>query len=253
MSSNYKEDTSYKYRYNQKELLKKVLTGSLDEDLHISKVVLLTQPTTNDWKLNPIFKGKCFSGNHKLYVGLEYAAKNSQYMTQNTFYNMFSNIENVTHLCFDIKISQLSGTNSMPLTEFCRYAKVLEYVEIRGDNNILLGGFHCAFMDAPTLKTIVLRSYKILTGSNYFINNSNVDVIVFDSPSVANLTDIRGMNGPIFGQGGTGGTIYIPKSLYDHLGDGSEYDYKSATNWSTIDSYGTITWAQIEGSEYELI
>lgn len=46
-------------------------------------------------------------------------------------------------------------------------------------------------------------------------------------------------------------TIYIPKSLYDHLGDGSSLDYKSATNWSTADGYGTITWACIEGSQYE--
>lgn len=46
-------------------------------------------------------------------------------------------------------------------------------------------------------------------------------------------------------------TIYIPKSLYDHLGDGSSLDYKSATNWSTADGYGVITWAAIEGSQYE--
>lgn len=46
-------------------------------------------------------------------------------------------------------------------------------------------------------------------------------------------------------------TIYIPKSLYDHLGDGSSLDYKAATNWSTADGYGVITWAAIEGSQYE--
>ena len=43
-------------------------------------------------------------------------------------------------------------------------------------------------------------------------------------------------------------TVYIPKVLYDHLDDGTEYDYKAATNWS---SKTTITWAQIEGSQYE--
>lgn len=50
----------------------------------------------------------------------------------------------------------------------------------------------------------------------------------------------------------TGGTIYIPKVLYDHLGDGTSLDYKAATNWSTVDGYGAITWAKIEGSAYEL-
>lgn len=54
-----------------------------------------------------------------------------------------------------------------------------------------------------------------------------------------------------FKSGGAGGTIYINKYLYDHLGDGTSLDYKAATIWSTIDGYGTITWAQIEGSTYE--
>ena len=54
-----------------------------------------------------------------------------------------------------------------------------------------------------------------------------------------------------FKSGGTGGIIYIPQALYEHLGDGSALDYKSATNWSAYDGYGTITWAQLEGSIYE--
>lgn len=44
-------------------------------------------------------------------------------------------------------------------------------------------------------------------------------------------------------------TVYIPKALYDHLGDGGSLDYKVATNWSAKAS--TVTWAQIEGSIYE--
>lgn len=60
-----------------------------------------------------------------------------------------------------------------------------------------------------------------------------------------------GLQGTPFANGGSGGTIYIPKVLYDHLGDGSTLDYKAATNWSTYDGYGTITWVQIEGSYYE--
>lgn len=59
------------------------------------------------------------------------------------------------------------------------------------------------------------------------------------------------MNGTPMKQGGAGCTIYIPKALYDHLGDGTALDYKNATIWSTYDAYGTITWAQIEGSQYE--
>ncbi len=68
---------------------------------------------------------------------------------------------------------------------------------------------------------------------------------------IVSLTNINNFNGTKFASGGSGGTIYIPKALYDHLGDGTALDYKAATNWSTIDGYGTITWAQIEGSQYE--
>ena len=57
--------------------------------------------------------------------------------------------------------------------------------------------------------------------------------------------------GTPFKSGGAGGTIYIPTAMYNHLGDGTSLDYKAATNWSTIDGYGTITWAKLEGSIYE--
>lgn len=54
-----------------------------------------------------------------------------------------------------------------------------------------------------------------------------------------------------FASGGTGGTIYIPKVLYDHLGDGTENDYLANSVWARIYGYGTITFAAIEGSVYE--
>lgn len=54
-----------------------------------------------------------------------------------------------------------------------------------------------------------------------------------------------------FAQNGIGGEVYIPESLYDHLGDGSALDYKAESGWSVYDGYGTITWKQIEGSIYE--
>ena len=44
-------------------------------------------------------------------------------------------------------------------------------------------------------------------------------------------------------------TIYIPKALYDHLGDGTALDYRVATNWTTKAT--TVTFACIEGSQYE--
>lgn len=103
-----------------------------------------------------------------------------------------------------------------------------------GQNGVVDLGSSCAsiaagaFSGASKLKTLVLRRASVVTLASY---------LVFSYTPFAN--------------GGSGGTIYIPKSLYDHLGDGTADDYQAAANWSTVYGYGTITWAQIEGSIYE--
>ena len=122
----------------------------------------------------------------------------------------------------------------------------------------------------------VLPKLKIVNGSGNFSNNSHLTafdagpdlssfanqnvfqncsalnlLILRRSSSVCSLANVNSFSGTPFASGGSGGTIYIPKSLYDHLGDGTSLDYKAATNWSTINGYGTITWAKIEGSIYE--
>lgn len=87
---------------------------------------------------------------------------------------------------------------------------------------------------------------------NYLFDNAtNLKNLIFRYNGIVPLVNIAQSMPPSFVSNGTGGTIYIPKTLYDHLGDGTALDYKSASNWSTIDGYGTITWAQIEGSQYE--
>lgn len=87
--------------------------------------------------------------------------------------------------------------------------------------------------------------------ASQFSNCSALDTLILrKSSSLCSLAS-NALNATKFKNGGAGGTIYIPKALYDHLGDGTSLDYKSATNWSTYDGYGTITWAKIEGSAYE--
>lgn len=100
------------------------------------------------------------------------------------------------------------------------------------------------------LETVdVLGSSAI--GSKCFYLDSALEKIILRSTTLVSLTNIDAFSSTRFASGGAGGTIYIPKSLYDHLGDGTANDYKATTNWSTIDGYGTITWAKIEGSYYE--
>lgn len=88
-------------------------------------------------------------------------------------------------------------------------------------------------------------------GAFYGGNKPDFKTLILRKSTVASLGNISAFTNTPFASGGTGGTIYIPKALYDHLGDGGSLDYKAATNWSTVDGYGTITWAKIEGSIYE--
>lgn len=87
--------------------------------------------------------------------------------------------------------------------------------------------------------------------SGIFKNCASLGVIVLRGTTLTSLTYTDVFTGTPFAENGSGGVIYIPKALYDELGTGSSLDYKAATNWSTFDGYGTITWAKIEGSKYE--
>jgi len=88
-------------------------------------------------------------------------------------------------------------------------------------------------------------------GGNAFNGDSSLSTIVLRASSIQSIFNLSAFTGTPFASGGSGGTIYIPETLYDHLGDGTALDYKAATNWSTLDGYGTVTWAKIEGSQYE--
>ena len=79
--------------------------------------------------------------------------------------------------------------------------------------------------------------------SNNFLNCASLNKIILRNASIVTLSNINNFSGTPFASGGTGGTIYVPSSLIA--------SYQSATNWSTLDGYGTVTWEAIEGSQYE--
>lgn len=109
-----------------------------------------------------------------------------------------------------------------------------------------------AFNGCSALETVDIvntRNGGIVRTSS-FNNCTNLNKMILRSSSIVSLANINNFNGTPFASGGSGGTIYIPKVLYDQLGTGTN-DYQSATNWSSIYGYGTITWACIEGSQYE--
>lgn len=110
------------------------------------------------------------------------------------------------------------------------------------------------FKNNPNLKIVDVvkqTGSNSLGGASTFASCSSLTTIILRSNTVVSMVNVNDFTGTPFDNGGTGGTIYIPKSLYDHLGDGTANDYKAASGWSTVDGYGTITWAKIEGSTYE--
>ena len=96
-----------------------------------------------------------------------------------------------------------------------------------------------------------LSSSGLFISGMCFANDPALTTLILRHSAIISLQNIDAFISTPFASGGTGGTIYIPKSLYDHLGDGTSSDYKAASIWSTMDGYGTITWAKIEGSIYE--
>ena len=96
-----------------------------------------------------------------------------------------------------------------------------------------------------------LGSLTKIRNSSFVGANNLATIIMRKSSDIVALENVSAFNSSPFRSGGSGGTIYIPKVLFDELGTGSSLGYKVATNWSTVEGYGTITWAQLEGSPYE--
>lgn len=221
------DDISYKYRADEKSLLRKVLEGTLDEDVYIHSLT----PTK--------VIGRLFDGVDRLDIRVIGNLPNE-------FFD-YSPVESIV-----VRIDTSGNANLRSVLEHTGGTKRFEVIF---GNDVTSMNTHTAFTSNTTLETLIVRAKSpsfggSLTGTGPFAqSNSVLKTIVLDTPSVCALTGNLIVG--IYGQNGTGGTIYIPKALYDHLGDGSDFDYKAATNWSTYDSYGTITWAQIEGSEYE--
>ena len=222
------DDISYKYRADEKSLLRKVLEGTLDKSVYIHSYT----PTK--------VIGRLFDGVDHLDIRVTGNLPNN--------FLDYSPVESII-----LRVDKEGSVNLRSILTHTGGTKRFEI--IFGDNVTSIDTTHTAFTSNLALEILIIRAKNpsfsgVLSGTGPFAyNNTVLKTIVLDMDSVCALTG--NLVSSIYGQNGIGGTIYIPKTLYDHLGDGSALDYKSATNWSTYDSYGTITWAQIEGSEYE--
>lgn len=80
--------------------------------------------------------------------------------------------------------------------------------------------------------------------ANAFANCSSLKTLVLRrTANVSTLANVSAFLNTPLGTGGTGGTVYVPSALIS--------SYQTATNWKTLYNDGTVTFAAIEGSEYE--
>lgn len=81
--------------------------------------------------------------------------------------------------------------------------------------------------------------------ANAFANCEKLQTLVLrKTASVCTLANVSAfLNTPMRGYNDLTGTVYVPQALIE--------SYKTATNWSTLYNDGTVTFATIEGSEYE--
>ena len=126
--------------------------------------------------------------------------------------------------------------------EFPHCAESVGY-SFKGTGQYVMGG--CTNLELADL------GYINSLSANAFNGDTKLETIILRNASVVSLSNVNAFTNTPFKSGGSGGTIYIPKALYDHLGDGTSSDYQNASNWVTVHGYGTITWAKIEGSIYE--
>lgn len=94
------------------------------------------------------------------------------------------------------------------------------------------------------LETVDLGNTMSLA-ANAFANCYKLQTLVLRRTSVVTLANVSAfVSTPMRGYNSLTGTVYVPNSLIS--------SYKTANNWKTLYDNGTVTFAAIEGSEWEL-
>ena len=101
-----------------------------------------------------------------------------------------------------------------------------------------------SFNGCTSLTALDLGASTTSLGNNNGLKNcSSLTSIILRRSSVVALGNVNVFTGTKYASGGAGGDIYVPANLIN--------TYKAASNWSTVNGYGTITWKSIEDSYYE--
>lgn len=101
-------------------------------------------------------------------------------------------------------------------------------------------GAYNVFSGARQLTAIDIN-HKGSPSNNFFQNCESLTTLVLRrTDAITALGSTGAFNGTPFRSGGSGGTIYVPQALLS--------TYPTASNWSTINGYGTVIWKSIEST-----
>ncbi len=136
-------------------------------------------------------------------------------------------------------------TVNLPLLTTNTNGRVFNYMynleEISLPSTTSLGQYMFEYCTA--LKKVDLGTACSVLINSAFTQCKVLDTVILRSNSVVTLENVNVFGNTPFASGGTGGTVYVPQALIE--------EYQTATNWVTLYGAGTVTFAAIEGSEYE--
>ena len=102
-----------------------------------------------------------------------------------------------------------------------------------------------AFYSCSSIESIDIPSGISSIPDYSFANCRSLQTMILRRTSVCALSKVTALSStPMRGYGGLTGTVYVPSALIS--------TYQTATNWKTLYDGGTLTFAAIEGSPYEL-
>lgn len=143
--------------------------------------------------------------------------------------------------CTGLALTELpSGVTSIGVDAFYNCAKLAITELPNGVTSIGASTFYgcrgLQQLDAQNVGTISANAFNACYNLT--------ELVLRKSSAICTLGNVNAFyNTPMRGTSGKSGTIYVPQALIS--------TYQAATNWSTLYNAGHLTFAAIEGSEYE--
>lgn len=143
--------------------------------------------------------------------------------------------------CTSLKTVKLTGCTTSGNDAGFSGCTALESVDFNSSYNGQIKA--SMFANCSSLPLIDCKNATAINANAFNGASALKKIILRKTGTITTLANISAFTGTPFASGGTGGTIYVPSALIS--------TYQTASNWSTLYGYGTVTFTAIEGSDYE--